>query len=467
MSPKEGRVYIVGAGPGDEGLITLRGLECIKESDVIIYDELANTSLLENAKPGAELIYAGKKSGNHTYDQTTIQKMLIEYAGKGKIVCRLKGGDPYVFGRGGDEAMALSEERVPYEVVPGVTSAISVPAYAGISVTQRGLSSGVAIFTGHEDPKKEKSDLNWKSIARLKSTLVFLMGMKNLPGIVDQLIRNGMDSKTPVAVIYRGTTAAQRSVRGELSNIVQIVNNSGLEAPSIIVVGRVVEMMNDAKWFEDKPLFGRTIVVTRPKKQAAGVVRSLRRHGAFVYEYPTIEIEPNQEVADQLESEIKSLSKYDWVIFTSVNGVGVFFDKVSELGFDSRIFGGVRVCTIGTATSNKLAEYSIKADLVPENGSACKRINLFLKWMIRKDDVDPGCWSKIPASKLIVPLDTHMYKIGKAFSFTARKQANLKTAEEISSAFAKICPEDPTKYDFALTRFGIRGDMKMRDLLTS
>lgn len=362
----KGKVYIVGAGPGDPGLITLKALEFIKGADVILYDELANASLLSYAREGAELVYVGKKTGNHALPQDEILKLMIEKTGVGKTVCRLKGGDPFLFGRGGEEAEALAKNGIPFEIVAGVSSAISVPAYAGIPITHRCLSSGVAIFTGHEDPKKNTSDLDWKTIARLNITLVFLMGMDNLEAITDNLIREGMDRETPVAVIYRGTTPAQRCVTGELRSIAGIVHEAELTAPSVIVIGRVVGMRDALKWFEERPLFGRKILVTRSRKQARELSKMLSIAGADVYEFPTIEIEPNEESCPALDRAIRELSGFDWIIFTSANGVDCFFDRMREQGRDARALEGVRICAIGPATRERLAEMSILADVVPK-----------------------------------------------------------------------------------------------------
>lgn len=359
-------VYLVGAGPGDEGLITLSAIEAIETADILVYDELANAEFLKRAKGRAEVVYVGKKAGVHSVPQDEICSLLVDYAKKGKRVCRLKGGDPFLFGRGGEEAEVLAQNGISFEVIPGVSSAISVPAYAGIPITQRGLTSGVAIFTGHEDPKKETSDLNWKSIARLKTTLVFLMGMENLPSIVDNLIRNGLDASTPVAVIHKGTTPCQKVATGMLRNIVEIVERKKLTAPSIIVVGKVVEMRETLGWFEKRPLFGKKIMVTRSRKQASKLVHGLQKLGANVLEFPTIEIVQNSEVLPQLDGAIKKLTRYDWIVFTSANGVEIFMERLKELNFDGRQLGNTKVCAIGPATKEKLEEYFINADLVPE-----------------------------------------------------------------------------------------------------
>lgn len=366
MNRRKGKVYIVGAGPGDGELVTLKALRAIRTADVIFYDELANSSLLSNASENAKLVYVGKKAGCHSVPQNDIEKLLVKEASSGRTVCRLKGGDPFIFGRGGEELLRLAKNKIPYEVVPGITSAIAAPAYAGIPITQRGMTSGVAIFTGHEDPTKDASDLNWDAIANLKTTLVFLMGMNNLSLIVKELVKHGMDSGTPVAIIHRGTTPSQKTVTGTLKNIVSVVEREGIGAPSVIVVGRVVSLREKLAWFEKKPLFGKKIVVTRTRKQMSGLAGKLSENGANVCEFPTIEIIPNKDAYPELDAAIENLANFDWVIFTSANGVEVFFDRILYLSKDARSFAGVGVCAIGPATSEKLREYGIRADVVPD-----------------------------------------------------------------------------------------------------
>lgn len=363
----KGKVFIVGSGPGDMGLVSIRALEAISLSDVILYDELANSRLLENCKADSQLVYVGKKASQHTFKQAQIEDMMIEHAKQGKTVCRLKGGDPLLFGRGGEEMEALAVAGIRYEVVPGITSAIAAPAYAGIPVTQRGLTSGVAIFTGHEDPEKEESDLNWPVIAKLDTTLVFLMGMKNLPVIVDNLLRHGMNADTPVAVIHRGTTPLQRTLIGTLKDIVSTVEKECVGAPSVIVVGSVVNLHHKLDWFEQKPLFGKKILITRTRSQASALSKGLGENGALVHELPTIEIEANKDAYPVMDKCITDISSFEWVIFTSTNGVNVFFERLSLLGLDARALGSTKICVIGPATRDELRRYSVKADLMPEN----------------------------------------------------------------------------------------------------
>ncbi|MDD3950664.1 MAG: uroporphyrinogen-III C-methyltransferase, partial [Desulfobacterales bacterium] len=280
MTTSKGKVYLVGAGPGDPGLITVKGRECIALADVVIYDYLASPSLLKYARRDAELIYVGKKGGDHTLPQDGINALIVEKAGTGRIVTRLKGGDPFIFGRGGEEAEALIQAGIGFEVVPGVTSAIAAPAYAGIPLTHRDFTSTLAFITGHENPAKEKSSINWASLARGIGTLVFLMGVKNLPNIAGRLQENGMPPDTPVALVRWGTTLQQQTVTGTLADIVERVREAGLKAPAITVVGEVVNLRRTMQWFETRPLFGRTIIVTRAREQASDLVKSLSDLGA-------------------------------------------------------------------------------------------------------------------------------------------------------------------------------------------
>jgi uroporphyrinogen III methyltransferase/synthase len=378
MKSSKAKVYLIGGGPGDPGLITLRGAECIGLADVIVYDYLSHPSLLKHAAPSAEKIYVGKKGGEHTLSQDKINALLIEKAGAGLTVARLKGGDPFIFGRGGEEAEALVREGIPFEVVPGVTSAIAVPAYAGIPLTHRKLTQTVAFVTGHEEPGKEDSGIDWASLAKGIGTIVFFMGVKNLPFIVGRLIENGMPPDKPVAVIRWGTTPAQKTVAGTLSDIVERVVAAGLKAPAITVIGDVVNLRNDLAWFESRPLLGKTVVVTRAREQASELVRMLSDLGAECIECPTIAITPPADYAP-LDSAIETLSErgYDWLIFTSVNGVDFFFERLFEKGGDVRAIGRAKIAAIGPATSRRLENYGLRSDLVPEDYRAESIIDAF------------------------------------------------------------------------------------------
>jgi uroporphyrinogen III methyltransferase/synthase len=364
LEAQQGRVYLVGAGPGDPALATIKAVACLQQAEVIIYDYLASDKLLEFAPPQAERIYVGKKAGDHAMSQEQINALLVE-KGRSSVVVRLKGGDPFIFGRGGEEALALREAGVRFEVVPGVTSAIAVPSYAGIPLTHRGLSASVAFVTGHEMPGKEKSDIHWDRLATSVGTLVFLMGVKNLEFIASQLIAHGRAAETPVAVIRWGTTAEQQTVVGTLGNIAGIAEATGLKPPAIIVVGEVAGLRQHLNWFEERPLFGKTVVVTRAREQASDFRLLLEEQGAQCLEFPTIEVIPpaNWGPVDQA---IQNLDHYDWVIFTSINGVRFFFQRLQEKGEDVRALRGIKVGAIGPKTAAGLEERGLRLDFVPE-----------------------------------------------------------------------------------------------------
>jgi uroporphyrinogen III methyltransferase/synthase len=354
-----GIVYLVGAGPGDPGLITVKGQACIGKADVIIYDYLASPSLLQYARKDAECIYVGKKGADHTLSQEGINALIVTKAKAGCVVTRLKGGDPYIFGRGGEEAEELIAAGIAFEVVPGVTSAIAGPAYAGIPLTHRKFTSTVAFVTGHEDPGKEASGIDWQSLATGIGTLVFFMGVKNLPHIVAQLIEHGKS-----AVIQWGTTTRQKTVTGTLRTIEAAVRSAGIKAPALIVVGKVVELRQTLQWFEQRPLFGKRVVVTRAREQASELVRRLEELGAECLEVPTIKtVAPQDWTA--LDQAINRLEAYDWLIFTSVNGVNFFFERLFQRGKDVRALGRVKTAAIGPATAQRLLEFGLRSDLIP------------------------------------------------------------------------------------------------------
>ncbi|MBI3802538.1 MAG: uroporphyrinogen-III C-methyltransferase [Nitrospirae bacterium] len=360
-----GKVYLVGAGPGDPKLITLRGKELLAEADVIIYDYLANPKLLEFARDDAEKIYVGKKGGSRSEaHQEEIHRRMIGAAKAGRSVVRLKGGDPFIFGRGGEEAEALVAADIPFEVVPGVTAAIAVPTYAGIPLTHREKASTVAFATGHEDPLKEGSLINWLKLAGGPDTLVFLMGMGNLSGIVDQLIRHGRAPQTPIALIQWGTHPFQRTLVGRLDDIVGKVAKEGMRPPVVMVVGEVVSLRNRLNWFELKPLFGKRIVVTRSKEQAPEFVARLAAEGAEAISFPTLQIvaPPSWE---PLDAALDQIERYDWLIFTSVNGVQFFRKRLAALRKDLRILKGISLCAIGPRTAEEIEAWGLQVDLVP------------------------------------------------------------------------------------------------------
>jgi uroporphyrinogen III methyltransferase / synthase len=370
------KVYLVGAGPGDPGLITVKGRECIQNADVVIYDYLASPALLNYARKSAELIYVGKKGGDHTLSQYEINTLIVEKVKSGGIVCRLKGGDPFIFGRGGEEAEVLSKAGLPFEIVPGVTSAIAAAAYAGIPLTHRKLASTLAFITGHEDPDKEESSINWSSLASGIGTLVFFMGVKNLPNITRNLMHHGRSPATPVALIQWGTTSSQKTVTGTLETIVEKVRTAGIKAPAIIVVGDVVDLRKNLKWFEKRPLLGKRIVVTRARQQASDLVGLLGDLGAECLEYPTIEILPPLN-PQPLKKAIENLTAYDWIVFTSANGVLFFFERLFAAGQDARALGRIKTAAIGPATAGRLREFGLISDIVPSTYRAESVVEAF------------------------------------------------------------------------------------------
>jgi uroporphyrinogen III methyltransferase/synthase len=361
---KKGKVFIIGAGPGDAGLITLKAVEALFGADVVIYDNLVNEELLKFAPTDARFIYAGKKGGDHTLSQEQINELLVKEAQAGSTVARLKGGDPFIFGRGGEEAQKLAENNIAFEIMPGVTSAIAVPAYAGIPLTQRGFTSTVAFVTGHEDPNKEKSDIDWAALAKI-GTLVFLMGVKNLPQITKELIKNGKAPETPVALIRDGSLPTQQVLVGMLSNIVILAHANDFHPPAILVVGDVVDLREKLRWFDNKPLFGLGVVMTRPERQADDLARLLLEQGANPIAFPTIAIESPEDWGE-LDKVLEQLESYHWLIFTSANGVQFFFQRLREKGKDIRDLKGIKICCIGPATARQIEEKDIKVDLVPD-----------------------------------------------------------------------------------------------------
>ena len=361
---KPGKVYIIGAGPGDAGLITLKAVEALRLADVVIYDNLVNEELLKYAPDRARFIYAGKKGGDHALSQDMINELLAKEAFDGNTVARLKGGDPFIFGRGGEEAEVLVARGVPFELIPGVTSAIAVPAYAGIPLTHRGLTSTVAFITGHEDPTKDKSGIDWQALCGI-GTLVFLMGVKNLGQITKVLISHGKFQGTPTALIRRGTTPHQEILVGTLANIVDLAQANNFKPPAILVVGQVVDLRKQLRWFDSKPLFGKGVVITRPQRQADDLARLLVAQGASPLAFPTISIEPPSDWSE-LDRAIGQLEAYQWMIFTSANSVHFFFERLREKGRDVRDLKGVKICCIGPATARQIEAKGIRVDLVPD-----------------------------------------------------------------------------------------------------
>ena len=362
---KKGKAYLVGAGPGDLGLVTLRAKECIKNADVIIYDHLANPEMLGWARDDAEIIYAGKKAGEHALKQDEINQLLIQKARDGKEVVRLKGGDPFVFGRGAEEAKAIVDAGIGFEVIPGITSAIAGPAYAGIPVTHRGENSHVTFFTGHEDPSKEQSAIDYAALAKLGGTQVMLMGVERIDAITREMLANGVRPELPVALVRWATTGKQETLIGALKNIGQRAVEAEFEPPAVAVFGDVVELRKDLKWYEDRPLFGKRIVVTRSRKQAGALTRQLRALGADVIELPAIRIEPPSDLREFGEL-VQDAHGYDWIVFTSPNGVDAFFEMFFKLYDDAREIGAAKIAAIGPATAQRVRDFRLHVDLRPE-----------------------------------------------------------------------------------------------------
>jgi uroporphyrinogen III methyltransferase/synthase len=354
-----GIVYLVGAGPGDPGLVTRRALELIARADVILYDRLIPPGLLEGAS--AELRYVGKQPGQSAATQEEINEQLVELGLAGRTVVRLKGGDPFVFGRGGEEAEALAAAGVPFEVVPGVTAGVAAPAYAGIPVTHRDAASAVAFVTGHEDPEKEETALDWDALARFPGTLVLYMGIGNLAAIAERLIAAGRDPSEPAAVVARGTLAGQRTVTGELAGIAARVEEEGVRPPAITLIGPVASLRERLAWTERRPLEGQVVAVTRARAQASELAARLRELGADVVETPAIRIEPRAaEIGDD----------YELVCLTSPNGAALLFDALARTGRDARALAGATVAAIGPGTAAELRRNGIEPDVVPERSVA-------------------------------------------------------------------------------------------------
>jgi uroporphyrinogen III methyltransferase / synthase len=358
-------VYLVGAGPGDLGLVTLRAKECIENADVIVYDHLANPEMLSWAREDAEIIYAGKGPGESKLSQQEINTLLIDKARQGNQVVRLKGGDPFVFGRGAEEAQAMADAGIPFEIVPGITSAIAGPAYAGIPMTHRGHNSHVTFFAGHEDPAKAGSAIDYAALAKLGGTQVMLMGVERLGSITSEMLKHGVRSDLPVALVRSATTGQQETLTGTLEDIAQKAVTSEFKAPAVAVFGEVVALRNSLNWYEKRPLLGKTIVVTRTRKQASVLSNKLRALGAHVIELPTIRIEPPTDLREFAEL-VQYAHMYDWIVFTSANGVDAFFDVFFKLYDDAREIGGVRIAAIGPATAQRVKDFHLHVDLQPE-----------------------------------------------------------------------------------------------------
>ncbi|MFC4600419.1 uroporphyrinogen-III C-methyltransferase [Cohnella hongkongensis] len=365
----KGKVYLVGAGPGDPKLITIRGLEALKRSDVVVFDRLAGPHLLQYARPDAERVYVGKLPDRHTMKQEEINRLLVDLALQGKTVARLKGGDPTVFGRVGEEAELLRRNGILYEIIPGITSAIAVPAYAGIPVTHRDFASSFSVITGHESPDKLDHSIYWDKVTNATGTLVFLMGVAKIGYISAQLIKHGRAPETPVALVQWGTRAEQRTVVGTLGDIEAKVKAANLQPPAVIVVGEVVRQREALAWVESKPLFGRRVLVTRARAQASELAAKIDELGGEPYEFPVIEtrLPSGKEAEDAIASALARAEEYDWVMLTSVNGVDYFFYWLDRFGIDIRRFHRAKFAAVGPKTAEALAQRGVRADLLPES----------------------------------------------------------------------------------------------------
>lgn len=362
---QQGIVYLVGAGPGDPGLLTRRAAELLARAEVIFYDALVSPGVLSLASPTAEIIYAGKRAKDHAIPQADLNALLVARAKEGKCVVRLKGGDPYLFGRGGEEAQELAAAGIPFEVVPGISSIIAAPNYAGIPVTHREHCSSFTVITGHEDPTKTATSIDWNLMAQTEGTKVVLMGVERIGEIASQLIAGGMSKSTPVAMIRWGTTGQQQTIEGTLGTIAGIVTKTGFTAPAVTIIGGVVKLRGQLNWFERRPLFGQRVVVTRTRKQASQLTSQLQELGADVLEIPTIKTEaPTDKRA--LVDAILGLNQYNWLVFTSPNGVDAFFTHFFAAFDDLRDIGGVRIAAVGPATAAKLKEKHLRVDVMPE-----------------------------------------------------------------------------------------------------
>lgn len=374
---KKGMVYLTGAGPGDPELLTLKAKTVLQEADVIIYDSLISEEILSHAKSGCEIIYVGKRSSNHTLPQYSINELLAEKAKEGKVVVRLKGGDPYLFGRGGEEAERLFKDDISFEIIPGISSSFAVPAYAGIPLTHRDFASTVAIVTGHEGEHKEKSTIDWDKLVGA-DTIVILMGYKNLDSLTRNIISSGKDKYTPCAVIQEGTTLNQKAAVGTLVSIKDEVERLGLKSPLILIVGNVVKLRDTLNWFERRPLSGLKVVVTRAEGQADTLSNKLRRLGAFVISLPLIKVVKASCNINQskIYEAIDNIKDYDYLIFTSINGVSGFFDEFFSKGSDVRELWGKKIISVGKITSLELRKYGIVPDIVPVEFSQSGIINV-------------------------------------------------------------------------------------------
>jgi uroporphyrinogen III methyltransferase/synthase len=489
----KGTVYLVGAGPGDAGLLTLRGAELLGRADVVAYDALVNPQLLRLAPKTAEIVFAGKRSRDHAIPQEELNRLLVEKAMEGKTVVRLKGGDPYIFGRGGEEAQELSAAHIPFEVVPGVSSIVAGPNYAGIPLTHRDHCSSFTVVTGHEDPTKSQSSIDYEHLAQMPGTKVVLMGVERIRQLADTLVKNGMSPETPVAMVRWGTTGRQQSIEGTLATIANVVEAKNFSAPAVTVIGDVVKLRKELNWFEKRPLFGCRIVVTRTREQASELSKRLTDEGAEVLEIPTIKIVAPDE-HKLLVEVLVGIGTYDWLIFTSPNGVSAFFDYFSKTYEDIRDLGAVRIAAVGPGTAAKLKELHLKVDVMPEQyvsskiASALEKFESIenLKILIVRAQVanpelpkaleeagaivdDVACYKTIPETEDRTGNAASMLETGADWitftssstveNFHARFDLPKLTKQFLKMKLASIGPET-TK---ALTALGLKPDVEARE----
>lgn len=393
-----GKCYLVGGGPGDPGLMTVKGRECLEKADVLIYDALSSPEFLRWVPAGCEKIYAGKRAAAHAIPQDQINDLIVAKSQEGKTVVRLKGGDPMIFGRGGEEAAELAEAGVPFEIVPGISSAIAGPAYAGIPVTHRDHCSQLTLFTGHEDPTKEESSLDYAHLAKTPGTRVFLMGVARLREITAELVRHGADAATPMALVRWATTGRQWTITGTLGTMADVAEQVGFSSPAVAVIGDVVRERDKINWFEQRPLLGKRIVVTRTREQAGELSVQLRDLGADVVELPTIRVEP-PENKEEFARFVVEAHTYDWLVFTSPNGVEKFFSAFYAVYPDARSLGNPRIAAIGPGTARKIAEYRIATDLLPERFVAEGLVEAFAKEGIENQTV---LWVKAEETRDVI-----------------------------------------------------------------
>lgn len=430
---RNGFVSLVGAGPGDPTLLTLRGKKVLETCDVVIYDHLVDPVVLNHARRASK-IYVGKhgEGREKSTSQESIESTMIELARRGKHVVRLKGGDPFVFGRGGEEALHLVQAGIPYEVIPGITSGIAAPAYAGIPLTYRGLSADVTFITAHEDPAKKRPQIDWRAVASLKGTVVIFMGMIMLPKTVKHLLKYGKRGDTPVTVIRWGTTARQKVVEGTLATIVREIEKAKLTSPVLAVIGKVNRLRKFLKWFEAKPLFGKTVLITRPKTQASELHEALTLEGARVIELPTIEISPVRDF-HKLDQAIFRINRFDWLVFTSPNGVEMFFNRLRHLKKDSRILNGLKIAAIGPSTEEKLNLYAIAPDLVPTTFTTAGLLDAFRsvrvqgkRFLLLRADIAPRAFTHALSSRGAVVSEVAAYRTRKPADLGGRLNELVK-----------------------------------------